>query len=63
MIVNSKDNPLYFKVRTPVDLESFNWCVVMFVGTLVLALVSYYFQGRHVYVGPVVRVVGRGEER
>lgn len=43
---------------TPVDLSSFNWAVVMFVGTAILALVDYIFRGRKHYKGPVVLVDG-----
>jgi len=38
---------------TPVDLESFNWSVVLFLGVLFICLVMYVFKGRKVYVGPV----------
>lgn len=38
---------------TPVDLESFNWSVVLFMGVLVASLVMYVLKGRKVYVGPV----------
>lgn len=43
---------------TPVDLQSFNWAVVMFVGLSVISIVFYFFKGRHVYKGPVVLVEG-----
>jgi amino acid transporter len=43
----------------PVDLENFNWSVVIFVGVLVVALGMYAVQGRRRYTGPVVQVVGR----
>ncbi|KAL5375139.1 hypothetical protein DPSP01_011452 [Paraphaeosphaeria sporulosa] len=39
--------------ETPVDTETFNWSVVMFMGALVLALVMYAVEGRGVYTGPV----------
>ena len=44
---------------TPVDLESMNWCVVMFVGVGVLSLVMYFVRGRHVYIGPVELIEAR----
>ena len=43
---------------TPVDLQSFNWAVVMFVGLGVISIVFYFVKGRHVYKGPVVLVEG-----
>lgn len=39
--------------ETPVDAETFNWSVVMFVGVLVLAVVMYMVEGKKVYDGPV----------
>ncbi|MCJ1475970.1 hypothetical protein MMC13_004634 [Lambiella insularis] len=44
---------------TPVDLQSFNWSVVIFVGVLAVVLVMYVAQGRLVYVGPVMQVERR----
>ena len=44
---------------TPVDLEKFNWSVVIFVGVAVLILVMYWVQGVKVYDGPVTHVKGR----
>lgn len=38
---------------TPVDVSSMNWAVVMFMGTLVIALIYYFFTARHYYKGPV----------
>lgn len=46
---------------TPVDAESFNWAVVMFMGVLGLSLGMFWAKGRKVYRGPVVLVLGRGE--
>ena len=43
---------------TPVDLQSFNWAVVMFVGLSVISVVFYFVKGQHVYTGPVVLVEG-----
>ena len=41
---------------TPVDVTSFNWAVVIFVGVAVIAITCYILQGRHIYEGPVVLV-------
>lgn len=41
---------------TPVDLESFNWSVVIFAGVTAMSLVMYWAQGRKVYDGPVTLV-------
>jgi amino acid transporter len=38
---------------TPVELESFNWSVVLFLGVLVCALGMFLVKGRLVYTGPV----------
>lgn len=46
---------------TPVDLQNFNWSVVMFVGIAVLSVAYYYAHGRKVYAGPVATVEGRRE--
>jgi choline transport protein len=46
---------------TPVDVTTFNWVVVIFVGVVVLCVVTYIVKGRKVYVGPVMQVEGRGE--
>jgi hypothetical protein len=47
---------------TPVDKESFNWAVVMFVGVSVLCAVDYVVRARKSYKGPVVLVEGyKGE--
>jgi amino acid transporter len=39
--------------ETPVDAETFNWSLVMFLGVFMLALVMYAVEGKKVYVGPV----------
>lgn len=44
---------------TPVDLETFNWAVVMFLGVFVVCMIYYFVRGRQVYKGPVVLVEGR----
>jgi amino acid transporter len=41
---------------TPVDLESFNWSVVLFLGVLTICLVMYVVEGRNVYKGPVTGI-------
>jgi choline transport protein len=47
---------------TPVEVSSFNWAVVMFIGTALLSLVDYVIRGRKQYKGPVVLVDGyKGE--
>jgi amino acid transporter len=45
--------------ETPVDAESMNWGVVMFVGVAIVCALSYAVQGRKIYKGPVSTVVGR----
>jgi choline transport protein len=45
----------------PVDVKTFNWAVVIFVGVVILCLLAYFINGRKVYTGPVVHVEGRGE--
>lgn len=45
--------------ETPVDLTTFNWSIVMFVGIFILSVVYYFLHGRKVYVGPVTSVEGR----
>jgi len=42
--------------NTPVDLESFNWSVVLFLGVLIICLVMYVVKGRKVYNGPVTGI-------
>ena len=44
---------------TPVDMESMNWCVVMFVGVGVISLLMYFVRGRHIYIGPVELIEAR----
>jgi choline transport protein len=43
---------------TPVDLVSFNWAVVMFVGVVLICMVDYWVRGRKAFTGPVVLVEG-----
>ena len=45
---------------TPVDAESFNWAVVIFMGVIIMSVVLYLIRGRKEYSGPVVLVAGRG---
>lgn len=47
-----------------VDLDTFNWSVVIFGAVAVLSVVMYFFKGRNQYEGPVVRMMqsGRGEQ-
>jgi amino acid transporter len=47
---------------TPVTVGSFNWSVVIFVGVGIVCSFMYYFQGRKIYSGPVVTVMGRENE-
>lgn len=46
---------------TPVELETFNWAVVIFVAVVISCVVAYFVKGRKVYVGPVEHVEGRGK--
>lgn len=45
---------------TPVNVTSFNWALVMFLGLAIFANMYYWFKGRHVYKGPVVLVEASG---
>lgn len=51
-----------FPVTIPVEAESMNWAIVMFVGVLTIALVYYIVHGHKVYEGPVVYVRERVDE-
>ncbi|PGH00164.1 hypothetical protein AJ80_09217 [Polytolypa hystricis UAMH7299] len=42
-----------------IDATSFNFCIVIFMGVLILSILFYIFQGRKVYTGPVTSVEGR----
>lgn len=44
--------------ETPVTTENFNWAVVMFVATFLIAAVDWVFRGRLRYNGPVVHSEG-----
>jgi hypothetical protein len=40
--------------EVPVTVENFNWAVVMFLATAIIAIFDWCVRGRHVYKGPVV---------
>ncbi|QKX54036.1 uncharacterized protein TRUGW13939_01119 [Talaromyces rugulosus] len=46
----------FFPVTRDVTPGTMNWCVAIFGGVVVLALVYYFLFARHVYTGPVSRV-------
>lgn len=48
--------------ETPVTTENFNWAVVMFLATGVIAIVDWFVRARHVYRGPVVQSEGWKEK-
>ncbi|KAH8895963.1 amino acid transporter [Thozetella sp. PMI_491] len=52
----------FWPAQTPIDQTTMNYGVVMFVGVAFLCLVSYIFEGRRIYKGPVATVVGREHE-
>jgi amino acid transporter len=39
--------------QIPITASNFNWSVALFVGVLVISLIAYVVQGRHIYNGPV----------
>ncbi|KAG4441644.1 hypothetical protein IFR05_002851 [Cadophora sp. M221] len=43
---------------TPVDVTSFNWSVVMFVGVALISLLDFVFRARKAFKGPVTIVQG-----
>lgn len=43
---------------TPVDTQSFNWSVVMFITVFLVSVVDYVFRARKHYTGPVVLIEG-----
>jgi choline transport protein len=47
---------------TPVTADDFNWAVVMFFATFLIAGVDWVFRGRHHYDGPVVLSEGWHQE-
>jgi choline transport protein len=44
---------VFFPLTTPVTASTMNWNVVMFMGTMVFAVVYYLVQGRKTYTAPV----------
>ncbi|PIG69434.1 amino acid permease [Aspergillus arachidicola] len=46
----------FFPLTSTVDRESMNWCVVMYGGIMIIAILYYIFRGRHVYIPPVALV-------
>ncbi|TKX20009.1 amino acid permease-like protein 7 [Elsinoe australis] len=49
----------FWPQATPVTAEGFNWASPIFSLALIVAMVFFFFKGRHVYFGPVVEVEGR----
>ncbi|KAI9732398.1 MAG: hypothetical protein M1834_001606 [Cirrosporium novae-zelandiae] len=47
---------LFFPTYKNPTAESMNWAIVIFSGVIGIALILYWFRGRHVYQGPVVLV-------
>lgn len=45
-----------------VTAENFNWAVVMFLATGIIAIVDWFVRARHVYKGPVVTSEGWKEK-
>jgi choline transport protein len=46
----------------PVDRQTFNWSVVMFLATGIISIAYYFVIGRKVYTGPVALVKGHRAE-
>lgn len=46
----------FFPLTATVDKETMNWCVVMYCGVIIIAVVYYIFRGRHHYIPPVALV-------
>lgn len=46
----------FFPLTSTVDAESMNWCVVMYCGIIIIAILYYIFRGRHYYIPPVALV-------
>ncbi|RFU31627.1 hypothetical protein B7463_g4724, partial [Scytalidium lignicola] len=44
--------------NTPIDAESFNWSLVMFVAVAMISTVDYFFRAKKVFKGPVSTVQG-----
>lgn len=49
----------FWPLQTPVTAENMNWSSVMFVGTLMIALIYYYVKARHIYNGPALAMKRR----
>lgn len=49
----------FWPVEKHVELESFNWSVVIFTSVTAISLIMYIVQGKKVYSGPVTTVTGR----
>ncbi|KAF7915329.1 uncharacterized protein EAE98_011195 [Botrytis deweyae] len=49
----------FWPLQTPVTAQNMNWSSVMFVATLSVALIYYYFRARHVYTAPVLAMKRR----
>ena len=47
---------------TPAPAADFNWAVLMFLATVLIAAVDWVVRARKVYKGPVVLVEGWREE-
>ncbi|PIB01044.1 Choline transport protein [Cercospora beticola] len=47
---------MFFPAATPVEPESMNWAIVMFVGIMAIATVWYFVKGHESYVPPVALV-------
>jgi hypothetical protein len=47
---------MFFPSSIPVTVENFNWTSVVFVGVLVISLISYWTYGRRLYKGPVKEI-------
>lgn len=47
--------------ETPVDAESMNWGIVLFVGVFIICGIVYAAQGKKQYRGPVALVEGRND--
>lgn len=46
----------FFPLTSSVTPESMNWCVVMYCGIIIIAVLYYIFRGRHHYIPPVALV-------
>jgi hypothetical protein len=47
---------MFFPSTIPVTVGNFNWTSVVFVGVLVISLISYWTYGRGLYKGPVKEI-------